>query len=131
MNLNKKIIKTDKAPLPIGSYNQGVVANGFIFTAGQIAIDSAKGKLVEGSFKDRVEQVFNNLENILKAGGSDLSRVVKFTVFLTDISRYAEVNEVFNYRLAEDSAPARSLLEASNLPAGTDVEIECVAVINE
>ncbi|HBN45699.1 MAG TPA: Rid family detoxifying hydrolase [Candidatus Marinimicrobia bacterium] len=131
MNLNKKIIKTDKAPLPIGSYNQGVVANGFIFTAGQIAIDSATGKLVEGSFKDRVEQVFNNLENILKAGGSDLSRVVKFTVFLTDISRYAEVNEVFNYRLAEDSAPARSLLEASNLPAGTDVEIECVAVINE
>ena len=129
--MNKKIIKTNKAPLPIGSYNQGVVSNGFVFTAGQVAIDPATGKLVVGSFKDRVEQVFDNLENIIKAGGSDLSRVIKFTVFLTDINKYAEVNEVFNNRLAEDSAPARSLVEASNLPAGTDVEIECVAVINE
>lgn len=129
--MSKKIIKTKKAPLPIGSYNQGVVSNGFVFTAGQVAIDPATGNLIEGSFKDRVKQVFNNLENILTAGGSDLSSVVKFTVFLTDISRYAEVNEVFNNKLAEDSAPARSLVEASNLPAGTDIEIECVAVLNE
>ena len=127
----KKIIKTDKAPLPIGSYNQGVVANGFVFTAGQVAIDSNTSKLIEGSFQDRVNQVFDNLENILIAAGSVLSNVVKFTVFLTDMSNYAEINEVFNSRLDEETAPARSLVEVSGLPAGTDVEIECVAVINE
>jgi 2-iminobutanoate/2-iminopropanoate deaminase len=129
--MNKKIIKTDKAPLPIGSYNQGVISNGFIFTAGQIAINPETGKLIETSFKDRVDQIFNNLDNVLKAGGSDLSNVVKFTVFLTDMSNYAEINEVFNRRLDEKTAPARSLVAASGLPAGTDVEIECVAVINE
>ena len=125
--MNKKIIKTDKAPLPIGLYNQGIVSNGFIFTSGQVAIDPVTGKLIKSSFKDRVEQVFTNLENILKASGSDLSNVVKFTVFLTDINRYTEVNEVFNSRLDEASAPARSLVEVSGLPAGTDVEIECIA----
>ena len=125
--MNKKIIKTNKAPLPIGSYNQGIVSNGFIFTSGQVAIDPATGKLIKSSFKDRVEQVFTNLENILKASGSDLSNVVKITVFLTDINKYTEVNEVFNSRLDEASAPARSLVEVSGLPAGTDVEIECIA----
>ena len=125
--MNKNIIKTEKVPLPIGSYNQGIVSNGFIFTSGQVAIDPVTGKLIKSSFKDRVEQVFTNLENILKASGSDLSNVVKFTVFLTDINRYTEVNEVFNSRLDEASAPARSLVEVSGLPAGTDVEIECIA----
>ena len=125
--MNKNIIKTDKAPLPIGSYNQGIVSNGFIFTSGQVAIDTVTGKLIKSSFKDRVEQIFTNLENILKASGSDLSNVVKFTVFLTDINRYTEVNEVFNSRLDEASSPARSLVEVSGLPAGTDVEIECIA----
>jgi 2-iminobutanoate/2-iminopropanoate deaminase len=129
--MNKKIIKTDKAPLPIGSYNQGVISNGFIFTAGQIAINPETGKLIESSFKDRVDQIFNNLDNVLKAGGSDLSNVVKFTVFLTDMSDYADINEVFNRRLDEKTAPARSLVAVSGLPAGTDIEIECVAVINE
>ena len=129
--MNKNIIKTDKAPLPIGSYNQGIVSNGFIFTSGQVAIDPVTGKLIKSSFKDRVEQVFNNLENILKAAGSDLSKVVKFTVFLTDMNNYADVNEVFNSRIAEQVAPARSLVAVTGLPAGTDVEIECVAVINE
>ncbi len=129
--MSRKIIKTDKAPLPIGSYNQGVVSNGFIFTAGQIPIDPETGQLIDGSFKEQVNQVFNNLEQILKASGSDLSRVVKFTVFLTSMNRYAEVNEVFNSRIEESSAPARSLVEVTGLPAGADVEIECIATLNE
>ncbi|MDP5957335.1 MAG: Rid family detoxifying hydrolase [Candidatus Marinimicrobia bacterium] len=127
----KKIIKTDKAPLPIGSYNQGVVSNGFVFTAGQVAIDPKTSKLIDGNFKDRVNQIFDNLENILIETGSSLSNAVKFTVFLTDMGNYADINEVFNSRLDEETAPARSLVEVSGLPAGTDVEIECVAVINE
>tara|TARA_B100000959_G_scaffold160118_1_gene167742 strand:+ start:2374 stop:2763 length:390 start_codon:yes stop_codon:yes gene_type:complete len=127
----KKIIKTDKAPLPIGSYNQGVVSNGFVFTAGQVAIDPKTSKLIDGNFKDRVNQIFDNLENILIETGSSLSNAVKFTVFLTDMGNYADINKVFNSRLDEETAPARSLVEVSGLPAGTDVEIECVAVINE
>ena len=128
--MNKKIIKTDKAPLPIGSYNQGVISTGFIFTAGQIAINPETGNLIETSFKDRVDQIFNNLDKVVKAGGSDLTNVVNFTVFLTDMSNYAEINEVFNRRLDEKTHPARSLVADSGLTAGTDVEIECVAVIN-
>ncbi len=129
--MEKKIIKTDKAPIPVGSYNQGVVANGLIFTAGQIAIDPSTGKLIDGSFKDRVNQVFDNLENILQAAGSDMTNVIKFTVFLTNMKNYVDVNEVFNSRLDEAIAPARSLVEVSDLPIGTDVEIECVAIVNE
>jgi 2-iminobutanoate/2-iminopropanoate deaminase len=129
--MEKKIIKTDKAPLPVGSYNQGVVANGLIFTAGQIALDPSTGKLIEGSFKDRVNQVFDNLENILQAAESDMTNVVKFTVFLTNLKNYVDVNEVFNSRLDEAISPARSLVEVSALPVGTDVEIECVAIVNE
>ncbi|HDY75849.1 MAG TPA: hypothetical protein ENH49_04925 [Candidatus Marinimicrobia bacterium] len=129
--MGKKIIKTDKAPLPVGAYNQGVVANGLIFTAGQIAIDPSTGKLIEGSFKDRVNQVFDNLENILQAAESDMTNVVKFTVFLTNLKNYVDVNEVFNSRLDEAISPARSLVEVSALPVGTDVEIECVAIVNE
>ncbi len=129
--MEKKIIKTDKAPMPMGSYNQAVVTNGFIFTAGQIALDPSTGKLIESSFKDRVSQVFDNIENILTEAGSDLAHVVKFTVFLTNLDNYADVNDVFNSRLDEAIAPARSLVEVSALPGGTDVEIECVAVVNE
>jgi 2-iminobutanoate/2-iminopropanoate deaminase len=102
-----------------------------VFTAGQVAIDPKTSKLIDGNFKDRVNQIFDNLENILIETGSGLSNAVKFTVFLTDMGNYADINEVFNSRLDEETAPARSLVEVSGLPAGTDVEIECVAVINE
>lgn len=127
--MERSVINDANAPNPIGSYNQAVVANGFVFTAGQIAIDPSNGELVEGSFKDRVDQVFKNLSAILERAGTDLSKVVKFTVFLTDMSHYSDVNDVFNKWLDEDNAPARSLVAVKGLPAGTDVEIECVALV--
>ena len=129
--MSKKIIKTDNAPLPIGSYSQGLVIDGFIFTSGQVPIDPEIGQLIDGSFKEQIEQVFDNLENILMAGGSNLKNVVKFTVFLTDMDRYAEVNEVFNSRIKEGVFPARSLVAVSGLPAGAEIEIECIATLNE
>ena len=88
--MDRTVITDAHAPNPIGSYNQAVIANGFVFTAGQIAIDPDTGKLIEGSFKDRVEQVFKNLSAILERAGTDLSKVVKFTVFLTDMSNYGD-----------------------------------------
>ena len=127
--MSRTVIKDAKAPNPIGSYNQAVIANGFVFTAGQIAINPHTGNLIEESFKARVEQVFKNLSSILKRAGTDLSNVVKFTVFLTDMANYGEVNEVFNVWLDEDNAPARSLVAVEGLPAGTDVEIECIALL--
>ena len=127
--MKRKIIHTKKAPLPIGAYNQGIVTNGFVFTAGQIAIDPATGNLIEGSFKDRVRQVMKNLNRILEEAGTNFSRVTKFTVFLTDMSNYAAVNKVFSEFIKESNAPARSLVAVSALPAGTDVEIECIATI--
>lgn len=127
--MERSIINDANAPNPIGSYNQAVVTNGFVFTAGQIAIDPSNGELVDGSFKDRVDQVFKNLSAILERAGTDLSKVVKFTVFLTDMSHYSDVNDVFNKWLDEDNAPARSLVAVKGLPAGTDVEIECVALV--
>jgi|TARA_B110000438_G_scaffold26014_1_gene24659 2-iminobutanoate/2-iminopropanoate deaminase len=127
--MSRTVITDANAPNPIGSYNQAVIANGFLFTAGQIAIDPATGKLIEESFKARVHQVFKNLSAILDRANTNFENVVKFTVFLTDMDNYAEVNEVFNEWLDEANAPARSLVAVRGLPAGTDVEIECVATI--
>ena len=127
--MERKIINTNKAPLPIGAYNQAIVTNGFIFTAGQVPIDPATGNLIEGNFKERVRQVMKNLNNILEESGSTFSNVAKFTVFLTDMSNYAAVNEVFSEFIKESHAPARSLVAVSALPAGTDVEIECIATV--
>jgi|TARA_B100001105_G_scaffold120420_1_gene96540 2-iminobutanoate/2-iminopropanoate deaminase len=127
--MDKTVITDAHAPNPIGSYNQAVISNGFVFTAGQIAINPDTGKLVEGSFKDRVDQVFKNLSAILESADTNLSNVVKFTVFLTDMSYYGDVNEVFNTWLDEANAPARSLVAVKGLPADTDVEIECIATV--
>mgnify|MGYP000172544473 FL=1 len=127
--MERKIINTNKAPSPIGAYNQGIVTNGFVFTAGQVAIDPATGNLIEGSFKERVRQVMKNLNSILEESGTNFSNVAKFTVFLTDMSNYATVNEVFSEFIKESYAPARSLVAVSALPAGTDIEIECIATV--
>ena len=97
-----------------------------MFTAGQVPIDPDTGNLIEGNFKERVRRVLMNLKSILEEAGTDLSNVAKFTVFLTDISNYTEVNEVFN-EFIRDEAPARSLIEVSSLPAGADIEIDCIA----
>jgi 2-iminobutanoate/2-iminopropanoate deaminase len=124
----KKIINDANAPNPIGSYNQGVVSNGFVFTSGQIPINPESGKMIDGDFKAKTHQVFKNLEAILERAGSSLSNVVKFTVFITDMSHYSEINEVFNEWLEEDTAPARSLVSVRDLPGGADIEIECIAM---
>ena len=127
--MSRRVITDANAPNQIGAYNQAVIANGFIFTAGQIAIDPATGKLIEESFNARVHQVFKNLSAILDHANTNFGNVVKFTVFLTDMNNYAEVNEVFNEWLDEANAPARSLVAVRGLPADTDVEIECIATI--
>ncbi|MBI67000.1 MAG: hypothetical protein CMG65_04370 [Candidatus Marinimicrobia bacterium] len=126
--MKNQIINTSKAPQPIGAYNQAIISNGFVFTAGQVPIDPDTGNLIEGNFKERVRRVLMNLKSILEEAGTNLSNVAKFTVFLTDISNYTEVNEVFNEFIRDSEAPARSLIEVSSLPADADIEIDCIAV---
>ncbi|MEC8838776.1 MAG: Rid family detoxifying hydrolase [Candidatus Neomarinimicrobiota bacterium] len=126
--MKNQIINTSKAPQPIGAYNQAIISNGFVFTAGQVPIDPDTGDLIEGNFKERVRRVLMNLKSILEEAGTNLSNVAKFTVFLTDISNYTEVNEVFNEFIRDSEAPARSLIEVSSLPADADIEIDCIAV---
>ncbi len=126
--MKNQIINTSKAPQPIGAYNQAIISNGFVFTAGQVPIDPDTGNLIEGNFKERVRRVLMNLKSILEEAGTNLSNVAKFTVFLTDISSYTEVNEVFNEFIRDSEAPARSLIEVSSLPADADIEIDCIAV---
>ena len=123
---NKKVISTDNAPKAIGPYSQGIVANGFLFISGQIAINPKTGNLVSDSFNDQVKQVLENIKEILKASNLSLDDVVKTTVFISDIKNFGIFNEIYAEYFGE-SKPARSLVEVSNLPKGALVEIEVIA----
>ena len=122
-------VQTDQAPAAIGPYSQAIVANGFVFTAGQIPLDPATMQLVEGDIAAQTEQVMKNLQAILQAAGADLSTVVKTTVFVRDMNDFAAMNDVYG-RWFGDHAPARSTVQAARLPRDVAVEIEAVALLN-
>ncbi len=123
----RKIIKTDQAPAAVGTYSQGISLDGMVFTSGQIPMNPETGKIAEGEFADRVHQVMKNIIGVLEAGGSSLDNVIKFTVFMTDLSQFSILNEVFS-QYFETDPPARSAVEVAGLPLGVDVEIEAVAL---
>ena len=122
-----KLVATDHAPKAIGPYSQATVANGFIYTAGQIALDPATMNVVEGDVKAQTERVMANLQGVLQAAGSDLSKVVKTTVFLATMDDFAAMNEVYAKWFGEHR-PARSTVAAAGLPRNVKVEIEVVAL---
>lgn len=122
-----KTIKTDKAPAAIGPYSQGIVANGFLFTAGQIALDPSTGQIIEGDIKAQTERVLKNLTEVLTAAGASWKDVVKTTVFLHDMNDFPAVNETYA-RMIGDARPARSTVQVSGLPRGVLVEIDAIAV---
>ncbi|PIQ73491.1 reactive intermediate/imine deaminase [Candidatus Roizmanbacteria bacterium CG11_big_fil_rev_8_21_14_0_20_36_8] len=121
-----KYIKTDKAPKVVGPYSQAIEANGFIFCSGQIGIDPEAGVLVEG-IENQTKQVLNNLKQVLEAAGSQLDKIVKTTVFVTDMNDYAKMNEVYG-NFFRDHFPVRSTVQVVKLPAGALIEIEAIAV---
>ena len=123
-----KSVQTDKAPAAIGPYAQGVVANGFLFTAGQIALDPVTMQIVEGDVVAQSEQVFRNLGAVLAAAGVNWTDVVKTTVFLMDMRDFPRMNEVYS-RIVGDARPARSTVQVSGLPRGVLVEIDVVAAL--
>jgi 2-iminobutanoate/2-iminopropanoate deaminase len=121
-----EVIATSDAPGAIGPYSQGIKVGNLVFTAGQIPLNPATGKLVEGDIAAQTEQVMRNLAAILTASGSALSRVVKTTCFLANLDDFATFNEVYGKHFG-DNRPARSTVQVSRLPAGAAVEVECVA----
>lgn len=126
----KKIIHTDHAPAAVGPYSQAIVANGFVFTAGQIPLVPSEGKMLEGDVQAQTRQVMHNLRAVLEAADSSLKNVIKTTIFLDSMDDFAKVNEVYGEFFRGDP-PARSTVEVSRLPLGALVEIEAVAVLNE
>ena len=123
--MDKVIIHTTEAPKAIGTYSQGIKSDNFVFTSGQIPINPQSGELIKGDFKSEVKQVLINLNGVLKGGGSSLQQAIKLTVFLTDLSHFAQVNEIFN-EFFPDNPPARSAVQVSALPMNARIEIDAV-----
>jgi 2-iminobutanoate/2-iminopropanoate deaminase len=126
--VSPRAIQTGAAPAAIGPYAQAVVANGFLFTAGQIALDPGTGQLVEGDCVAQTERVLQNLSAVLAEAGARWEDVVKTTVFLADLNDFPRVNEVYARTLG-GARPARSTVQVAALPRGALVEIEAVAVL--
>ena len=123
----REIIYTKNAPEPVGVYSQAVVTEDLIFTAGQIAIDPETGAVLNSDIKGQTRLVLKNIKAILEAAGSSMEKAVKLTVFMTDLSEFGAVNEVFG-EFFKESPPARAVAGASSLPKGLKIEIDCIAL---
>jgi len=126
--MERQIITTANAPAPIGPYNQAVKAGNLLFVSGQIALDPATGELHTGDTVTETKQVMKNITAILKEAGADLGNIVKTTIFLSDMSLFAEVNEVYGSFFSKDF-PARETIAVKGLPKNVNVEISVTAVL--
>ena len=125
--MQKKILKTDNAPSPIGPYNQAVQYGDMLFISGQVPIDPKTGNVAEGDIQTETKQVMENLKAILLEAGMDFSHVLKTTIFLMDMGQFGQVNEIYGSYFNNDNAPARETVQVSGLPKGVKVEISMIA----
>lgn len=123
----KKIINTEKAPAPVGPYNQSIKAGNTLYVSGQVAIDPPSGNLILDDIEAETHQVMKNLGAILSAASMDFEDVVKCSVFVSDMGLYSRINAVYASYFNEETAPARELVEVANLPKYVNVEISCIA----
>ena len=126
----KQIIHTDKAPAPIGPYNQAVLVNGILYTSGQIAIDAASGELRTDDIAEETELVMQHLKSILAEVDMTFDHVFKSTIFIADMHQFAAINAVYGKYFNADTAPARETVEVANLPKFVNVEISMMATKN-
>tara|TARA_R110002049_G_scaffold82223_8_gene209315 strand:- start:23775 stop:24155 length:381 start_codon:yes stop_codon:yes gene_type:complete len=124
----KKIIKTDKAPAPIGPYNQAILTGNTLYTSGQIAINPDNGELVLDNIKTETKQVMENMKQVLLAADMTFENVIKSSIFISDMNNFAEINAVYGEYFNEETAPARETVEVANLPKFVNVEISMIAV---
>lgn len=123
----KKIVKTNKAPQPVGPYNQAVIHNSTMYISGQIALDSITKELVTNNLKKETMLVMNNLKAILESENLSFENVIKSTIFLSDMGSFNEVNEIYATFFKSGNEPARETVEVSKLPLGVNVEISMIA----
>ncbi len=124
--MSNKRIDTKTAPAAIGPYSQGVVAGGFLFSAGQISLDPATGKIVDGGIAEQTTRVLSNLSEVLREAGAAWTDVVRTTIYLVDLADFATVNDIYGKRLG-DARPARSTVQVEALPRGSLIEIDLIA----
>lgn len=122
------VIATESAPKAIGPYSQAVIANGLLFTSGQIALDPKSGNVVEGDFSAQARRVFENLKAVLREAKCDFSRVTKATVYLTDLANFQTLNAIYAEYFGNHK-PARTTVGVASLPRGAAVEIDLIAVV--
>ena len=125
----KKAINTNKAPLPVGPYNQAVMVKNTLYISGQVALNPTTNELIQGSIDEESHQIMKNIESILKEAGLDFKNVVRSKIYLTDMSNFSKVNEVYGSYFEKGHEPARTTIEVSGLPLGVDVEIDMIAVV--
>ena len=124
----KKIIKTSKAPAPIGPYNQAVLSGNTLYTSGQIAIDPSSGELKNNSIQEETSLVMENMKAVLAAANMTFENVVKTSIFISDMRSFSEINKVYGSYFNEEFAPARETVEVANLPKFVNIEISMIAV---
>ena len=129
MNDARQEIRTEDAPAPVGPYSQAIRTGDVVYASGQIPLDPATGAKVEGEIEDETRQVLANLKAVLEAAGSGMDRVVKATVYLTDLSLFPRVNAVYAEAFDVDPAPARVTVGVAALPLGAQVEIDAIALV--
>jgi 2-iminobutanoate/2-iminopropanoate deaminase len=126
--MEKRVIATDKAPAATGPYSQAIAVDKLLFMSGQLPIDPATGKMVEGSIGERTRQILKNASAVAEAAGTGLERAVKTTVFLTDLGDFAEMNEAYG-SFFKELPPARSTVQVAALPLGSSIEIEFILAL--
>lgn len=125
----KRVVFASAAPSPVGPYSQAIVAGGFVFASGQIPLDPASGKLVEGDIEAQTARVLDNLSKVLEAAGSSLDHVVRASVYLVDLAAFPRVNAVYARYFTADPKPARTTVQVAALPLGAQVEIDAIATL--
>ena len=125
---HKEIIKTDNAPVPIAPYSQGVKSNGLLFVAGQVGLDPATRKLVDGGFEAETVRVMENIKGVVEAAGAKMSDIVNATIYLKDLNNFAKVNELYGKYFTGDF-PARTTIGVANLPSGANIEIAVIVAV--
>ena len=129
--MNPQVYFTAQAPAPIGPYNQAIGFGGLLFVSGQIALLPDSGDLVTSTIEDETRQVMENLRAILQDAGTDFQHVLKCSIFVRNMDDYNRINEVYGSYFNHDSAPARELVEVAALPRNVNVEISCIAALDQ
>ena len=124
----KKIIKTDKAPLPVGPYNQAILVDKTLYISGQVAINPENNEVIKGSVEDATKLIMKNIQSILDEAGFNFKDVVRSKIYLTDMNNFSKVNAIYESYFEKNNEPARTTIEVSGLPLGVDVEIDMIAV---